>query len=76
VADVLILFCAALIAIVAGIVTVLIVRDGRARRRLAARERPFQLERDLAASDDYLRRVSQVTTEAELNRLENERKHR
>lgn len=73
-ADVLVLFGCALIILGGAVAVGLIARAGRDRRRLAERDRPQRLARNLADTEDLIRRINQATTDAELDRLANERR--
>lgn len=75
-ADVLILFSGALIVIAGAVTVAFIARNARAQRRLAEQARPRLLQQRLTETEDFIRRVRQATTDAELDRLDSERKHR
>lgn len=73
-ADVLILFAAALIVLIGAGALVLIARAGRRRRAVAERDRPARSRRLLAETNDLIRRIDQAATDDELDRLDSERK--
>lgn len=74
--DVLVLFGCALIILGGAVAVALIVRHGRDMHRLAEQDRPQRLARDLADTEDLIRRINQATTDAELDRLANEKRKR
>jgi hypothetical protein len=76
VADVLILFIAALAVLAGAFAVALVIRSGRRRRALAEADRPRRAEREIAGIDDYLRRLSQAAAGEEIDRLESERKRK
>jgi hypothetical protein len=68
-ADVLILFAAALIVMGGGFAVWLVARSGRKAREIRNANRPNALRNDLQRTDDYIREVGQVLTDSELDRL-------
>lgn len=69
-ADVLILFTAAMLTLAGGIVLALTVRSGQRRRALEARRRPAMLRAELDRTNQRIRRIDQAATDAELDRLD------
>lgn len=74
-ADVIVLFAAALLTLAGAVTALAVARAGRHRRALAERGRMRRQREELARVDDYIRRVSQATTDEQLDRLDDERKH-
>jgi hypothetical protein len=78
-ADVFLLFLAAVMVLGTGVAVPLAVRSGRrrkaARRELERRERPRRLRAELAETEDFIRRVGQATADDELDRLEESREN-
>ena len=69
-ADVIILFAAALAVLGGAVAIALTVRSGRRRRELERRRRPARLRAELDQIDQRIRRVNQATADADLDRLE------
>ena len=72
-ADVLLLFLAAILAIGGGVAVTLIARAGHRRQVLEARDRPRRLRQELNQIDRYIRELSQAGADDDLDRLEDER---
>ena len=72
-ADVLLLFLAALLVLGGGTAVILISRAGRRKRALGRRDRPARLRAELNEIDQRIRRVNQAATDAELDRLEHDK---
>jgi hypothetical protein len=72
-ADVLLLFFAALWVLGGGAVVALTVRRGRRQIAARRRERPRELREEAARIDDYIRKVNQATADDELDRLERQK---
>jgi hypothetical protein len=72
-ADVIILFAAALLVLGGTVALALTVRYGRRRRALEARGRPARLRAELDQIDERIRRVNQATSDADLDRLEHDK---
>ena len=69
-ADVLLLFLAAM-AILGGVVALtLVTHAGRRRKALERRRRPARLRAELDQIDQRIRRVNQAATDADLDRLD------
>jgi hypothetical protein len=69
-ADVILLFAAALLVLGGAVAVAFIVRSGTRRQALARRGQPARLRDELSAIDDYIRQVSQATADEDLDRLE------
>ena len=69
-ADVLLLFAAALAVLGGGVAVALTVRSGRRKREMEYRERPGRLRAELDQIDQRIRRVNQAATDADLDRLD------
>lgn len=69
-ADVLLLFVAALFVLGATVTAGVITRQGQRKRALERQDRPRRLRQELAATEDYIRQVNQATADEELDRLE------
>lgn len=68
-ADVLILFAAALLMLGGGFAAWLVARSGRRAREVSRASRPRALRDDLRRTDDYIREVGQALTDGDLDRL-------
>jgi hypothetical protein len=69
-ADVILLFCAALLALGGTAAMALTVRYGRRRQALERHARPARLRRELDEINERIRQVNQAATDADLDRLE------
>jgi len=72
-ADVLLLFLAAILAIGGGVAVTLIARAGHRRRVLEQRDQPRRLRQELDQIDRYIRELGQAAADDDLDRLEDER---
>jgi hypothetical protein len=72
-ADVVLLFVAAVLVLGGMTVTAVIVRAGRRSRALEERDRPRRLRADLRATDGYISRVNGALSEDDLDSLERQR---
>lgn len=72
-ADVVILFAAALMVLGGGIMVAVIVRAGQRRNAQIRRDAPRRLRADLRATDDYIARVNDVLDEDDLDSLDRQR---
>jgi hypothetical protein len=72
-ADVLLLFLAALLAIGGGLAVTIIARAGRRKRALEARDRPRRLRQELNQIDQYIRQLDQAAADDDIDRLGRER---
>jgi len=72
-ADVLILFAAAMVVLVGGVAVTLIARAGHRRRVLEQRDRPRRLRQELDQIDRYIRELGQAAADDDVDRLEDER---
>lgn len=68
-ADVIILFAAALMVLGGGIMVAVIVRAGRRRNAQIRRDAPHRLRADLRATDDYIARLKDTLDEDDLDSL-------
>lgn len=75
-ADVLALLAAAVLALAAIVTAAVMARTARRRKALAEASRPARLKSEADYLDRYVRRLDQATADADLDRLENERKSR
>ena len=69
-ADVILLFAAALFVLGGGVAVAVTIGAGRARRELERRRRPAMLRAELGQIDQRIRQVNQAATDADLDRLE------
>lgn len=69
-ADVLLLFLAALAVLGGGVALALVARAGRRRMALERRQRPGKLRAELDQIDQRIRRIDQATADADLDSLE------
>lgn len=72
-ADVIILFAAALMVLGGGIMVAVIVRAGQRRNAQIRRDAPRRLRADLRATDDYIARIKDVLSEDDLDSLDRQR---
>lgn len=72
--DVIALLAAAVLALAAVVTAALMIRAARRRKALAEEQRPARLKSEADYLDRYVRRLGQATADADLDRLENERK--
>lgn len=72
--DVLVLLAGAVLAVAAIVTAALMARKARRRRALAEASRPARLKSEADYLDRYVSRLNQAAEDADLDRLENERK--
>jgi hypothetical protein len=76
VGDVIVLLAAAVLTLAAIMTAALMARAARRRRALAEASRPARLKAEADYLDRYVRRLDQAAADADLDRLETERKSR
>lgn len=69
-ADVLLLFLAALLVLGGTTAAALITRAGCRKRALERRDRPRRQRQEIDQLDNYIRQLSQAATDADIDRLE------
>jgi hypothetical protein len=75
-ADVILIFISMVVIIIGAVPIAFMSRAAHRRRERERRDQPQLARKRLAALDDYLQRVSQATTEDELDSLESEKSQR
>ena len=75
-ADVIVLFAAALLVLGGGVALVLTVRHGRRKRVLERSGRPARLRRELNEIDTYIRELGQAASDDDVDRLENDKEQK
>jgi hypothetical protein len=73
VADVVLLFIAAVLVLGGAAVIAAIVRAGRRGQALRERDRPRRLRADLRATDEYISRINDALSDDDLDSLERQR---